>query len=168
MKSLDRYDDVDGTFSDWYAAQFHRARTALSLVVGDAGVAQEATAEAFAKALVRWRALSRKGNPTAWVYEVALDEVRTRLRRARTGRRCAARPRAGDHPPPCEPDPQLRATVARLPPRARTAVVLRYVMDLTETDVARIMDITPGAAAAALPRRARSSAPSSRTGNRPS
>ena len=58
-------------FTQWYAASFARVRRAVTLAVGDAGLAEEATAEAFARALVHWRSVSRMSHPEAWVYRVA-------------------------------------------------------------------------------------------------
>jgi RNA polymerase sigma factor (sigma-70 family) len=40
--------------------------------------------------------------------------------------------------------------VQRLPARPRTAVVLRYVADLTEAEVAEAMGVAPGTVAATL------------------
>jgi DNA-directed RNA polymerase specialized sigma24 family protein len=84
------------------------------------------------------------------VQTVAMNEVRSRLRRVRLERRYLARQRAGYVPPPPEPDPALWTAVARLAPRARTAVALRYIADLSEGEVAAVMGITRGTAAATL------------------
>jgi RNA polymerase sigma factor (sigma-70 family) len=47
-------------------------------------------------------------------------------------------------------DPELWNAVAALPVRQREAIVLRYVGDLTERDVASVLGISEGAASAAL------------------
>ncbi len=62
--------------------------------------------------------------------------MRSGWRRLATERRWLARQRAGHVAPPPEPDPWLWDAVARLGPRARTAVALRYVADLSEAEVA--------------------------------
>ena len=142
-------DETDG-FADWYAREFPRVRAALALATGDTGLAEEAAAEAFARALARWSRLSRGGTPTGWVYTVALNQVRSRFRRLATERRWLARQRAGHVAPPPEPDPALWDAVARLGPRARTAVALRYVADLSEAEVAEAMGLTRGAVASTL------------------
>jgi len=139
-------------FSQWYASEFPRVLATVAFVVGDVGLGEEATAEAFAKALLHWPKVSAMGHPTAWVRTTALNEVRSRLRRLRLERRYRARLVETHAPPPAEPDPQLWAAVARLAPRAREAVALRYVADLTEPEVAAAMGISRGAAAATLHR----------------
>jgi len=137
-------------FAAWYAVSFPRVRAAVSLAVGDPWLGEEATAEAYARALARWSSVRDARRPEAWVYTVALNHVRSRLRRARLERRYLARQRAGYHPPPPEPDTALWAAVAQLAPRARTAVALRYVADLSEAEVAEAMGISRGTVAATL------------------
>jgi RNA polymerase sigma factor (sigma-70 family) len=140
----------DDDFSTWYGLTYARVHTTLSLAVGDRALAEEATAEAFARALASWPQVSSKASPTAWVYTVALNEVRSRFRRLRLERRHAARERLDYADPPPDPDPQLWAAVAQLAPRARQAVALRYVADLSEAEVAEAMGISRGTVAATL------------------
>jgi RNA polymerase sigma factor (sigma-70 family) len=137
-------------FEAWYAREFPRVRATLALAVGDAGLAEEATAEAFARALVGWATVSRAHSPAAWVYTVALNQVRSTLRRLRLERRWLQRQRTEPIAPPAEPDDELWAAVAGLPQRARTAVALRYVADLSEAEVAAAMGVARGTVAATL------------------
>jgi RNA polymerase sigma factor (sigma-70 family) len=144
---------IDGDaedFADWYAVTFPRVRAAVTLAVGDVWLAEEATAEACARALARWPVVRELRRPDAWVYTVALNHVRSRWRRHRLEQRYLARQRAGYEPPPPEPETALWAAVAQLPPRARTAVALRYIADLSEADVAKAMGVAPGTVAATL------------------
>ena len=46
-----------------------------------------------------------------------------------------------------EIDPDLWAAVGSLPPRARAAVSLRYIGDLTERQVAEVLGVSPGTVA---------------------
>lgn len=137
-------------FDEWYAREFPRVRATLTLAVGDGGLAEEATAEAFARALARWPAVSRVDSPVGWVYTVALNQVRSTLRRLRLERRWAQRQPVLVEPPPAEPDDELWRAVAALPDRARLAVALRYVADLPEAEVAAAMGVARGTVAATL------------------
>lgn len=137
-------------FEAWFAREFPRVRATLTLAVGDPGLAEEAAAEAFARALARWPSLQRGGSPTAWVYTVAMNQVRSWIRRTRLERRYLARQVGRSQEPPGDPEPALWRAVAALPPRTRTAVALRYVADLGEAQVADAMGITRGAVAATL------------------
>jgi RNA polymerase sigma factor (sigma-70 family) len=137
-------------FPDWYAVAYPRVRAAMALAAGDPGLGEEAAAEAFARALAHWSRVGRMEAPEGWVYTVALNELRRGWRRARLERRWLAH-----HPPDAvvpapEVDDALWTAVATLPPRARTAIALRYVADLTEPEVAAAMGIARGTVAATL------------------
>lgn len=142
--------DPPPDFATWYAAELPRTCRALALAVGDPGLAEEAAAEAFARALNAWGTVSRMERPGAWVYTVALNEVRRTWRRAQLERRYVQRLRDEGVPPPAAPDDALWRAVADLPPRARTAVALRYVADLTEPQVAEVMNVSRGTVASTL------------------
>ena len=143
-------EQAQGDFAAWYESAFPRVRAAVSLAVGDWALGEEATAEAFARALLDWPRLSARGRPDGWVYVVALNHVRSHARRARLERRYLASQREGQLPPPAEPDDALWSAVAALPPRARTAIALRYVADLSEAEMADAMNISRGTVAATL------------------
>ena len=140
----------DADFSAWYVATYPRVRRTLTLAVGDAELADEATAEAFARALERWAQVRRADAPHAWVHTVGLNLVRSTLRRRGLERRWLARQRVEHFPAPPEPDGPLWQAVAALPDRQRTAVALRYVADLTEQQVGDVMGISRGAVASTL------------------
>ena len=80
-----------------------------------------------------------------------MNLARSRFRRAGLERRVHARRRVEPHvPAPEPPSDALRAALAALPERARTAMALRYVADLPEADVARLMGVTRGTVASTL------------------
>lgn len=145
-----RRDDPPPDFAAWYAAELPRTCRTLALAVGDPGLAEEAAAEAFARALNAWASVSRMERPASWVYTVALNEVRRTWRRSQLERRYVARLREEPIAPPSPPDDALWRAVAALPPRTRAAVALRYVADLTEPQVADAMNISRGTVASTL------------------
>jgi hypothetical protein len=71
------------SFEAWYRAEHPRLIAALFVVSGDADVAQEATDEAFARALARWPRVGAMASPGAWTYRVALNVLRRTFRRRR-------------------------------------------------------------------------------------
>jgi RNA polymerase sigma-70 factor (ECF subfamily) len=113
-------------------------------------VAVEAVAEAFSRAYERWARVQGMASRTGWVYQVALNDMRRRVRRRQ--REAEVHARQGGRPPAglAAADIDVWRAVASLPLRQREAVVLRYVADLREREVADAMGISEGAASAAL------------------
>ncbi|WP_066461287.1 RNA polymerase sigma factor [Sanguibacter suarezii] len=137
-------------FADWYQREFPRVARALALASGDPLLGEEAAAEAFARALAIWPKVHAMESPGGWVYSVALSELRRTWRRRRLERRSLDRLHLEHVPAPTAPDDALWQAVAQLAPRARTAIALRYVADLTEADIADVMNIARGTVAATL------------------
>jgi RNA polymerase sigma factor (sigma-70 family) len=140
-------DSHDG-FASWYEEHYVRMVGALVVVTGDRDVAAEAASEAFARALARWDRVSAMDSPTGWTYTVALNVARRMHRRARVEALLLRRN---------APDPPIRGdavdvwdAVRRLPDRQRTAVVLHYLSDLPQREVARAMGVAEGTVAATL------------------
>ena len=84
-----------------------------------------------------------------WVYTVALNLARRKLRRRAMERRLLLKFHPRTELPP-ESGFELWDLVRTLPPRERTAVVLRYGADLREADVAKAMGISAGTVAKTL------------------
>jgi len=139
-------------FAEWYRREFPRVRQAMTLATGNPSLGEEAAAEAFALALVHWRRVGAMDSPGGWVYATALNQVRRSWRRTALENRHRQRARLDHAPPPAEPDTALWRAVASLSPRARTAIALRYVADLTEADVAAAMNVSRGTVATTLSR----------------
>jgi RNA polymerase sigma-70 factor (ECF subfamily) len=135
-------------FDEWYRREHPKLAASLLVVAGDLDAATDAVDEAFARALDRWDSVSNMDSPVGWTYRVALNVLRRRMRRAQLERRVV---RDIGRVPPLElPDADVWDAVSRLPRRQRTAVVLRYVADLPEADIAKAMGIARGTVAATL------------------
>ena len=132
---------------EFVAANFDAVRRALTVALNDPLRAEDLAQEAFAKAWRRWPQVSMMERPVAWVYVVAMNGMRREFRRA--VRREAAVP---DNAAPSQPDHAhtvvtsvtLHTALAELAPRQRTAVVLRYLADLTVPEVAKAMGCAEG------------------------
>ena len=120
---------------------------ALSLYLGDAGVAEELANEALLRAVDRWADVRHMANPDGWLHAVAFNVARSRFRRLAAERRAHVRvgPSHGRSP---EHDPAdavaVRAALARLPRRQREAIVCRYFLDLSASDTAAAMGCSAG------------------------
>jgi RNA polymerase sigma factor (sigma-70 family) len=141
---------VMDAFDRWYEEEHRRVLAACSVLAGERETAREATDEAFARALERWSTVSDMAAPGAWVQVVALNHTRRLLRRRRLERLWVMTQRPT---PPAEialPNPELWAAVRALPVRQQTAIILRYVGDLTEDAIAGAMGVSRSTVASTL------------------
>jgi RNA polymerase sigma-70 factor (ECF subfamily) len=139
-------------FEDWYRREHPRVLGSMVALCGDVEMAAEVTDEAFARALARWSRVSALASPGGWTYTVALNVLR-RAKRRRGGEHAAlTKASTGADAPrdPELPDVDLWAAVRRLPDRQRTAVVLRYVADLPESEIAQVLGVARGTVASQL------------------
>jgi RNA polymerase sigma factor (sigma-70 family) len=136
-----------GGFDEFYSSEHPRVLAAMTLVAGSLDPAREATDEAFARALDRWDRVRDMAAAGGWVYRVALNVLRRRMRRAALERRLLARQPEAVMPAAAV---EIWDLVRDLPERQRTAVVLRYVADLPEREVAAAMGIARGTVSATL------------------
>jgi RNA polymerase sigma factor (sigma-70 family) len=148
-------------FDDWYRAESPAMVGVLHAAIGNRALAEDAVAEAFARAWARWSTVGAMERRTGWIYRVALNQCHSSHRRRRLEQRHLDRsPAPGAVPPPEPVDERLLAALGDLSPRARTAVVLRYAADLSEPDVADAMGVSRGTVATTLHRARRSLADS--------
>ena len=136
-------------FEAWYRQQHPRLLTAMVVVCGDLDLARDVTAEAFARALERWDRVQVMENPAGWAYTVALNLVRRRWRRRALEEQGASEP---PRVPVALSDDRVDVwrAVASLPLQARTAVVLRYLGEMSEVEVAEAMGVAVGTVSASL------------------
>lgn len=145
-------------FEEWYLATYPGLLNAMTVVAANRDIARDAVSEAFVRALERWTAVGAMASPSGWVYRVALNVLRRRARRAelerrlllRRARATAATASSVAAELPASLAPEVWAAVASLPPRQRTAIALRYVLDLPEAQVAQLMGVARGTVSATL------------------
>jgi RNA polymerase sigma-70 factor (ECF subfamily) len=134
-------DHLRASFETFYSLTRSRVFRAVALVLGNTDVAVDATDEAMARAAERWHEVGRYDNPAGWVYRVALNWARTRMRRL-------ARERDGlEFEPGYEqalPDPDLIEAVRSLPTGYRAVIVARFFMDWSVEQTARVLEIPEG------------------------
>ena len=134
---------VDG-FDEFFATHYRGVVTALEFAVLDRSLAEDAAQEAFVRALRRWRTVAHTDRPATWVYVVAMHEARRQLRRRMRQPRDIAKGNVTDVAVAVTEGVPLRDALARLPPRQRQAVTLRFLADLPVADIARAMGCKQG------------------------
>ena len=141
---------------DLVRREWPRLVGALSLYLADPGAAEEIAQEAIARLCVEWGKVKSMDSPGGWLHRVAINLANDRFRRLGAERR--ARKRLDAQAPQAEPSDRseavaIRSAVAALPRRQKTAVVLRFFLDLSVEETARLMDC-PGNTVKSLTRRA--------------
>ena len=116
--------DDDAAFASWYRNEHPRLLAAMAIVTNDLHIAQDVTAEAFARALAAWSRVSTMESPTGWTYRVALNLARRRARRAAIEQRALRRMTPPEPGLPPERAIELWDAVRALPaprePRSRS------------------------------------------------
>src|SRR5918911_2235141 len=130
----------------------------LVYLTGDRNVAEDLTAETFARALERWRRFDpRRGSARTWLCQLArstaLDWFRAESRRRRREDRYAEEPREDAEPVFGEGlSPELERALARLSAAEREVVALRVVLELEGEVAARVLGISATACSTRLSR----------------
>jgi RNA polymerase sigma-70 factor (sigma-E family) len=128
-------------------ARHHGATLRLAyLLTRDHAQAEDVVAEVFMK-LARSRRVP--DSPAAYLRRAVVNEVSSLWRRKARERDYLQRQRGetlvlGDFTPLADDQDVLWRALDTLPPRQRTAVVLRYFEDLPERETARIMGVSVG------------------------
>ena len=141
-------------FTTFYESEAPKLVRSVALAIGEPTLAEDAVAEAFARAWSRWPQVRTNDRPAAWVMRVALNHANDRFRRRRVERRRAgmvARPETTQDPDP-QVDRRLWDAVRALHKQERTLVALRYVADMSQAEIAEVLRIPVGTVASGLNR----------------
>jgi RNA polymerase sigma-70 factor (sigma-E family) len=139
-RDVGKDDDGFEAAFDGLLAAAHRIAVHL---VGAGAEADDVAAEALARAYARWPKIRELDYRDAWVMRVTANVALDTLRRSR---------RPLPAPAASEVDPSeaavtrlaLAQALRRLPRRQRDVVVLRYLADLSEADVAESLGVSAG------------------------
>jgi RNA polymerase sigma-70 factor (sigma-E family) len=145
----------DEAFTQFYRASKDACLRAVVASCADPSAAEEAVAEAFARAWSSWAKVSQHPAPAAWVVRTALNHQVSRWRRTRREVAVAVHPdtahRPGDELHMQDRD-DLVSAVRRLPARQREVIVLRFLLDLTTEQTAQALGVASGTVTAHLHR----------------
>jgi RNA polymerase sigma-70 factor (ECF subfamily) len=136
------------SFDGWYRAYHPILVAALTVVAGDGAVGRDAADEALVRAYERWPRVELMSSPEAWTYTVGVNVLRRRARRVAIEARLGVRGERWVAPPELRLD--VWDAVRHLPRRQREAIALRYLLDLSEVQVAGVMGVAVGTASATL------------------
>jgi len=123
-------------FDAFYANNVKQITAQIRAYTGDLAEAEDLVAEAFTRALTRWKTISEYDNPAVWVRRVAWNLATSRLRRGAFARRLLRRQRVRDVAGPAPDRIDLERALAKLNERHRKAIILRYMADMSTTEIA--------------------------------
>lgn len=133
---------ADVTFEEFFRSNYPRAFGVAVRMLGNAAEAEDAAAEAFSRALVRWRRVNALDYRDAWVLRVTANVSIDMLRR----RRKLPTPEATMRD--AQADTVERLSLLKelelLPERQRDVLLLRYFGDLSDDDIARCLTMAHG------------------------
>jgi RNA polymerase sigma-70 factor (ECF subfamily) len=159
MDGLRRIDGVTTEFAEAAERHLDDVHAFLVYLTGDRAVAEDLTAETFARALERWRRFDpRRGSARAWLCQLArstaLDHFRAEARRRRREGRFAAEEQREDAGAVFGEglSPELEQALARLSAAEREVVALRVVLELDGESAARVLGISATACSTRLSR----------------
>jgi len=132
------------SFEELFLGVHDRLYRALYFITGSSADAEELMQDAFLKLWERWDRLDTIDDPVAYLFRVALNGLRSRVRRAQMAARKIV-PAAGARDPFDDIDlrEDVRRMLRHISPRQRTAIVLTEILGYDSEQAARIMSIQP-------------------------
>jgi RNA polymerase sigma-70 factor (ECF subfamily) len=145
MRTSMRPGDYGGSslddFDRFFRRVFPKTVAVAQRVTGDRAAAEDAALEALAKAHFRWDKIGAEPYREVWVLRVAVNEAIRRLPRPRMA---PPRLETSDLADEVALRQTLTAALRKLPRRQCEVVVLRYLLGLSETQVAEALNISHG------------------------
>ena len=132
-----------------FDAHYQALRALAHGMLGEASAAEEVASDVFVKAFGGWRRFRSVEHQPSYLRAMVVNECRSRLRR----RKVEERVNEASHRSAVVPtndidrrlgDLDLLAAVRTLPPRQRACVVLRYMEDLPDREIADILGCSIG------------------------
>lgn len=142
-----RSHDRGREFETLFDRHYRSLRGLAFVMLGDSARAEEVVSEAYLKAFSMWGRVRLMDHPHAYLRQIVVNLCRARFRREKVEHRVNALVHRRDEGV-AGPDRELRmdlwAAVRKLPERQRACVVLRYLEDMTEAEIADVLECSVG------------------------
>ncbi len=133
------------SFTEWAAARQHALLRTAVLLTGDVHRGEDLVQDALTKVALRWSRLAA-GSPEAYARKIL---VRDNISWWRRNQPLSMVEEPPERPAPYDGDASerrlmLQMALARLSPKQRAVIVLRFYEDLTERDTANTLGVSVG------------------------
>jgi RNA polymerase sigma-70 factor (ECF subfamily) len=125
-------------FDEFYAANVRSITGQIYAYTGNMAEAEDLVAEAFCRALARWKQVSTYENPGAWVRRVAWNLATSQFRRRSVVQRFLKRHKEEPIEGPGPDRVDLVKALTRLSERHRKAVIMRYMAQMSAAEIAEL------------------------------
>jgi RNA polymerase sigma-70 factor (sigma-E family) len=139
----------EDSFREFVAVRLKRLSRVAFLLTGDHHAAEDLLQVALIRLAAKWSQLRRDGNPDAYLRKILHHEHISIWRRSRHLRDEKTFAEVPDQPLADGAEDvvrrmMVRQALARLTPRQRSVIVLRFFEDLSEADTAEALGCSPG------------------------
>jgi RNA polymerase sigma-70 factor (sigma-E family) len=143
---MERATDAGAEFAEFVGARQHALLRTAYLLTGDTATAEDVVQNALAKLYLAWDKVRDKGAVEAYARRTVVNEVNSLWRRAWKRHEVSvdAVPETAAPESDSETAAQVWQWVRSLPPRQRAVVVLRYYEQLSESEIADVLGVSPG------------------------
>jgi RNA polymerase sigma factor (sigma-70 family) len=132
------------SFDEFFTEHHDRLYRALYFVTGSRADAEELMQEAFLKLWERWDRIDQLDDPIAYLFRVALNGFRMRIRHARSvAGKLLPSAEARDPYEDVDVHEDVRRMLLALPSRQRAAIVLTEIFGYSSDQAGRILGIHP-------------------------
>lgn len=128
------------SFEGFFTSAFAKVRAATARIAGP-DLAEDLAVEAFARAFARWGRVSGMASPEGWVIRVATNAALDEVRRKKGFLPAIV---ARDAPEDIVERDDVVSAMRSLTRRQQEVVVLRYIVDLPEAEVALVLGMSAG------------------------
>ncbi|MEW2051816.1 SigE family RNA polymerase sigma factor [Streptomyces sp. NPDC005476] len=148
---------MEADFQAFVAARSTALFRGAFVLTGNREAAEDLVQETLERACRKWRTIAGKDAPDLYVRRIMVNLANDRWRRFRR-LVTTSDPESGDKAAPgdefgqVDNRDQLVRALQQLPMRMRTVVVLRYFHDLSDTEIAADLDISPSTVRSQLAR----------------
>jgi RNA polymerase sigma-70 factor (ECF subfamily) len=130
--------------ADLYSAHWRHAHRAAYLVVHDAAAAEDIAQDAFLAAVDALERFDRRRPFAPWLHRIVVNRAIDWARREALRRKVDEPEAQAAADPPAAIGDDLMAALAELPPDQRAVVVLRYLLEYTPGEIARMLELPRG------------------------